>query len=87
MLRISDYYLEILYFCRRLSVFKNKGKEQDIELIKTNDFFDKLKTLNVTKTIELEENLRKLLCLSPEKQDFIMVKKLIKVLEIFNSSR
>ena len=58
-----------------------------IELIYIDHFFEKLKEIKATKTIELSENLKKLFCLSPEKQEIIMVQKIIEVCRVFQQSR
>lgn len=74
-------------FSQKVISTKNKGKKRTIDLIYTENFFERLKALKVTKTIELEANLRNLLCLSPDKQELIMIDKLVKVYENFTQSR
>lgn len=63
-------------FTQKVISKKNQGKEGIIELMSTNDFFEILKKFNITKTIELQQNLQNLLCLSKDRGDIIMVKKL-----------
>ena len=80
-------FLAKITFKQRVVSLKNSSKEQVIELCKTEDFFQALRKRNISKGIELEENLLLTLCLSPEKLDLIMINKLVKMITYFKSSR
>jgi hypothetical protein len=74
-------------FTQKVVSTKNSEKERVIELCKTKKFFEILKKLNISKFLEEEKNLIKLLCLSPDKTDLIMISKLVTVIKQFKISR
>lgn len=74
-------------FTQKVVSTQKAEKERVIELITSESFFNVLKKYNISKGIELEENLLFLLCLSPEKLELIMIAKLLKVFATIRESR
>lgn len=83
---VKSLFKWIIYQQKVVST-KNSQKERVIELWTTEKFFQQLKKMNIIKSLEQEEELVNLLCLSQDKTDLIMMDKLDKIINPFQKSR
>ncbi|TNV85398.1 hypothetical protein FGO68_gene15267 [Halteria grandinella] len=84
----KDVTVEALFqSIKKIQVVKTKSKQEDVELLKAEDFFKCLHTLKIVKSPKVKDNLCKFLCIDEAYLGSLMFKKLIRACKDFNQSQ
>lgn len=78
---------ELLGDALKTQSVKTKTKVEQVGIIKSAEFFQRLKELGLIRSAEIKENLQKFLCIDDTYQDSLMFKKLARALKDFKLSQ